>query len=40
MVYFCTKGYNQVDFDSDGNRLKKKDYDSNGNIKSTTKYLY
>ncbi len=20
MIYFCTKGYNQVDYDSDGNR--------------------
>ncbi len=34
------EGYNEIDCDSDGNRLVKRDYDSSGTLKSTTKYLY
>ena len=32
--------YNEVECDSNGNRMKKKDYGSNRNLKSITKYLY
>jgi YD repeat-containing protein len=34
------RGYHEVACDSDGNRLMKKDYDTEGNIRSTTKYTY
>jgi hypothetical protein len=34
------EGYNEVDCDANGNRLGKKDFDGNGILKSTTRYVY